>query len=185
MLLNPWVILGLVLAFLGVGAGGYYEGHGNGVAGQKVTDQRQFDDVNRRLEDMKTQARKVVADSEQHALDDARHDQEVQKEIAQHDQDNRDKTTALERKYAGLSLQYGTPQAPGRGNSGADSVSASGAPASAARTTVNQLPDSLAAGLRQHAAEADGWVDEYRKCYAGSQALSAWLAAHAGPSNGH
>lgn len=183
--MSPWFILAIVVAAGAAAGEAYHAGHVNGATAQKVVDQNAIDKVNDALEAQKTLSRKIVAASEQHALDDARHNQEIQTEIEHHDEENRAKTAAIERKYAGAGLQYGTPAVAGRGASGADGVPPAPTTPGAEGTTVSQLPGPLAARLRQHAADADSYADEYRKCTAYEAQVAAWVAAHAArPQNG-
>lgn len=183
--MNPWIILAVVVA-VGVACGGaYHAGHVNGATAQKVTDQAAIDKINADLTAQKTLSRKIMAASEQHALDDARHNQEIQTEIERHDQDAQARTAAIERKYATASLRYGTSSPAGRGPSGPDGVPSPASATSAAASTTAELPGPLAARLRQHAADADATADDYRKCLDYESQVTAWLAAQARAQTGH
>lgn len=184
--MSPWFILAIVVAAGAACGESYYKGHTNGATAQKVEDQAGIDKINADLTAQKTLSRKIVADSEQHALDDARRDQEITQEIEHHDQDARAKTAALQQQLASRSLQYGiTPPVTGRGRSGPDGVPLATATPSAEGAATIQLPATLAGRLRLHAAEDDGYFDEYRKCFDYESQVAAWVKAHAGASNGH
>lgn len=187
--MSPWFILAIVVAAGAACGEAYHAGHVNGATAQKVVDQAGIDKINADLTAQKTLSRKIVADSEQHALDDERNNQQILTEIDHHDQDAQAKTAAVERKYAGASLQYGIPaSAAGRGLGRPDGLQSPASAASAAPQAVAELPGPLAARLRLHAADADATVDDYAKCLDYEGQVTAWLAAQAkappAPSSG-
>lgn len=183
-MLNPWLILAAVLALVGVGAGGYYAGHSAGVNTQRVADQTQFDKINADLTTQKTAANKLLADAQTKDIANAEHNQQIAQEIEHRDENNRAKTAALQQQYSGLSLRYAAATDPRRGQGGSSPDPAASAAPSAEPGPIVQLPNSLAANLRQYATDADGLADEYRKCLDYESQVTAWVAAHSTPSNG-
>lgn len=76
-------------------------------------------------------------------------------------------TAALRRDLSTERLRFvAVAPSPGRGDGGGGTVPEAGNPASAAATAYVELPDSIAASLRQLAYEADQLADNYRLCYA-------------------
>lgn len=164
--MNPYALLGGLLIWLASVAGVGYWQHGAGVADQKATDQVEFDAINTKLARQKDQANvmyRAKADEVialQAANDKFKHDVEVERE--QH----RAESDALRTRYAGLSLRYSAAQAAGSGGGGVRPDGAQADPASASGAAVVQLPDSVAAGLRQLAFDADQLKADYGACYA-------------------
>ncbi len=175
--MNPWFILIAVLALAGAGAGGYRAGHVNGDHARAVADQGQIDKMHGDIEKMKSVAAKIVNDAEQHAIDDQKHDADVKKEQDRVALENTAKTDALERKYSGRGLQY-RPVDSGRGDRGASGVPVASAASGAETGPVVQLPNALARSLRLDALDADQLADEYRKCLAYEDEMTAWRKAH-------
>ena len=55
-MVNPWIIVGFLIALAAAVAGGYFKGESDGVTKQKVEDQAQFDAINKKLSDQKAEA---------------------------------------------------------------------------------------------------------------------------------
>jgi hypothetical protein len=77
-------------------------------------------------------------------------------------------SAALKSMLSARGLRYGAQEpAPARcGPSGGPAVPSAPAQTQPPASTVVQLPDALAARLRQHAAQADDVVNAYRRCVA-------------------
>lgn len=164
MIANPWVLLGLLLGFLVVGASGYAVGKSHGVTAQKVEDQRAIDSINKQLSDQKTEAAAILKRSNDD-LQAARDERDgIKDQMEKQHVKDQSVTNALRDKYAGLSLRFVT-KTPGCGSSGADTVPQAGGAASNTSTAVVQLPDTLARDLRQSAAACDSLKDDYKLLY--------------------
>lgn len=165
--MNPYTIIGGLVAIIALTGGGFWYGTGVGKAKQEVADQAQFDAINKKLAEQKAEATVILAraDAERVALLEER-DQlktKLETEKAAHDQITDD----LRGKYSSLKLQFVAVQgqAGGRGPSGGDSPGPAANPSGVAGPTLVQLPDTLAAALRQLAFDADQLRDEYALCY--------------------
>lgn len=164
MIANPWMILGVLLAFLAVGGGGYGYGHHNGVNAQKVAGQGMVDKVNDDLAAQKTEAAILLKKSNDRLLQTLADRDAVKAQLENTHVANQAATTALRNQYAALGLRFRT-QGAGCGGSGGNSVPEASAPASDTTTTDIQLPDSITRNLRQLAEACDSLKDDYKLLY--------------------
>lgn len=166
LLPNPWIILGFVLALIGVGVYEHSAGVDDGIAQQKVADQGEFDAINKKLAANKAeaaeilrkkQAENVALMSERDALKTT-----LEQQRQAHEKENRD----LRTQYANLKLRF-TVAGDGRsGIGGGSPATASGDAASAAAPgIVVELPDKIANDLRQLAFDADELRTAFAVCY--------------------
>ena len=162
--MNPYLILGGVLVWLAslVGVGVWQ--HGAGADGQKVEDQKQFDAVNAKLTKQTTEANAKYRAAQADIIT-LQTDRDTLKNNLLKEKLGHDKTTSdLHAGYAARGLRY-TAQVAGCGPSGGGTESTGTNTASAAGTTIVQLPDAITASLRQLVLEADQLADDYRLCY--------------------
>jgi hypothetical protein len=165
--INPWVVLGALIALLSAGGIGFIEGHKVGVNTQKAADQVEFDRINR-----ERAQQKAIAETEARTQRDeviavlAERDKFKSQLGAQH-VENQTLTRRLADAYAAYSLRFQTPVQDGWcGGSSTASGATEGQSASTPRTAVVQLPDALARDLRQLARQADELNDDYKLCRA-------------------
>ncbi|HQR02486.1 MAG: hypothetical protein JSR19_06925 [Proteobacteria bacterium] len=162
---NPWIILGVVLALAGSFVAGDLHGHKQGIAEQKVADQAQFDKINaERAEQIATANaayRKAQHDNLALMVERDQLKTRLEKEHAA----NQKATDDLHARYAGVGLRFNLAQGTGLGGSGQRAEGTGSNAAGIGSTAVVQLPDSIAANLRQLAYDADQLADSYRECY--------------------
>ena len=162
---NPWVILGAVLALIAVGGGGFAYGDHFGTDTQKVEDQKQFDAINKQTADNKVRADAIyrnaqtiiIQQADDRALADNQREQERQSDVKA----NND----LYSRYAALSLRFRAAKTSGPGGSCANTNSQSANSASNDGATEIQLPDSIAANLRQLTFDDDAVKVDYAILY--------------------
>lgn len=162
--MNPYLIIGALLALAAAAGGGFYEGHKTGIDGQKVADQAQFDAINAGLTKQKADAAALLAqaNADNAALAVARDTLKTTLETER--EKNRAATDSLHTQLAGVGLRF-RAQGAGCGASGGGTQAAGTDPAAAQSSAVVQLPDALAASLRQLAYDADKLRDDYALCY--------------------
>jgi hypothetical protein len=163
--MNPWLILGVVLALAGVFAGGDHFGYGRGINEQKVADQAEFDRFNRERDEQKAEANDKYRKQQDANLALMAERDQLKTHLEKEREKNRKATDDLRARYAGLGLRFAVPQSAGLGRGGGCAQGAATDPASAAGATVVQLPDALAADLRSLQYAADQLADDYRQCY--------------------
>jgi len=164
--MNPWIILGAVVALIAAGGAGYTTGSKHGKLEQQATDQAQFDDTNAKLTAQKDEANLAYAKFQENNLKLAVERDELKTKLEADREAARIATDNLARKYSSLSLRYNATKAPGCGiGSGAAQGAQPDSPIDAGTSEV-QLPDEITRGLRQLVKDADDLADDYRKCYA-------------------
>ena len=164
-MLNPWVILALVLAVTAMCVGAGYEGYARGEDAQKVTDQKQFDEINKELTAQKAEANRLLQDALLGNLKLMAERDKLKNQLGEQDVKNRKATAELTARYSGQRLQFRAAQDSGnRANCGGTLSSPSNASGTSS-TSVVTLPDEIAGNLRQLARDADDLADAYRLCY--------------------
>lgn len=169
--MNPYIIIGAMLAIAGAFFSGDYFGHGRGIDEQKVSDQREFDRINAGLAKQKAEAnalyRQAQADiiSLQGERDKLKTELEAKREI------DRKATEARRTEFAGVGLRFKPAQGAGDRRDGAVPPSPGANPASADAAPAIELPATVTSDLRSFAFDADNLADEYRKCYGYAQAV--------------
>lgn len=163
--MNPYLIIGALIALAAAFFGGDYLGHGRGIDEQKVEDQKQFDQINDGLAKQKAEANTIYRQAQADIIT-LQTERDALKTTLENEREAARKTTDdLRTKYAGLSLRFKSAKTAGdRGNS-AGTQSAGSNPAGPAAASVLQLPDQVAVDLRQLAFDADTLKDDYAKCY--------------------
>jgi len=154
-------LLTTIAIFFAVG----YAGYDYGYKTQKLKDQVIFDQVNKEREEQKQEAAILLASLQQKIIEaqaeSAKFKNQLEKQRAQHN----DNITALRIEYATGGLFFEAPVHSGCGRSGGSTGGSQGDPSSACPTSRVQLPDSIAADLRQLVYEADKLAVEYETCY--------------------
>ena len=164
-MMNPWVILALVLAFLGVGGSSFMYGDHVGTLGQQVKDQKQFDQINADIAKNKVIADAIYRNAQaiiiQQASDRALSDNQREKERQTDAKTNSD----LRAKYDATILRFRTTKTPGPGDcSGNSSGSSSSTPGDSGTVEV-QIPDEIARKLRSIVFDADSLSTDYTLLY--------------------
>jgi hypothetical protein len=167
--MNPFLIIVIGLVWLGSLAGVGKWQYIAGVTAQKVADQVQFDVINQKLADQKTEAAAVLkrsnADNLALLVERDRLKTTLEKEYAT----NQATTAAARDRYAGLGLRFQPAQVAECGSGGGSAQGASADSAGAGASASVQLPDEIAGDLRQIAFDADTLADNYRKCFGYAQ----------------
>jgi hypothetical protein len=168
-MINPWVILGFVVALATTNLGSYFYGMGVGEDKQAVADQVQFDKINKDIADQKSLAGAILVQSHKDVIEKMKQRDEFKNKLGEQREENRQITHKLSNVYAAYSLQFELDESPrcwrgGVYTKGAECYATSNA--QAAVKTVIQLPEKITADLRQFADDSEGWLDEYRLCYA-------------------
>lgn len=165
-ILNPYFIIGALIAAAALFFGGDHLGHTRGVNEQKVTDQLQFDKINDERTQQKDEANRLYQGAQANIIaliaerDKLNHDLEVK------DAEHKQVTAGLAAKYAGLELRFRAAQGAGdRANGAGTNGSGPNAP-SADDAPVLQLPDQITRDLRKLTRDADELKDAYSTCYA-------------------
>jgi len=163
--MNPYLIIGLIVAWLASLTGVGYWQHGAGEDEQKVADQAQFDGINKKLADQKTEAAAILAKRNAENLTLMAERDAFKNTLEQERIDHAKVTDDLRTKYAGRGLRF-KPQQDGRsgGCSGSPQSTTGNAPSNEAASAL-QLPDSVTANLRRLTFDADDLNDDYRLCY--------------------
>ena len=162
---NPWFILGGVLLVLALCAGSAYEGHSYGVDSQKVEDQKEFDAINAKLAQQKTDAAAILATVNAANLALAVERDKLKTSLGEQDAKNRKATLVLNANLATAKLQFRTAQGSGCGDSSSGTGSPGATSSSPQSSAVVQLPDKITIDLRQFALDADNLANDYKLCY--------------------
>jgi hypothetical protein len=168
--MNPSAILGVVIVVVAAIGGSFFYGVGVGKDRQEVADQGQFDEINKRLSDQKAEAaeklRKAAIDFFALLAERDQLKTKLETEKAAHDKTTLD----LNRKYSSLKLQFVAVQkAGGSGDGGGRAQGPAANPSGAGGPSLVQLPDEIAANLRQLAFDADQLLGNYALCYGWAQ----------------
>lgn len=167
--MNPYLIIGFIVALIVAAAGGFKVGDTYGTDQQKVADQVEFDRINQGIADQKTKAASLLAqkNAENLALMEERDALKInlEKEHAQ----AQAATAAARDHFAGLGLRFKPAEAAGcrLGSGCAFGAAANTAGVDAAAGV--ELPGTITASLRQLAYDADTLADAYRECYGYAQ----------------
>lgn len=163
--MNPYLIIGALVALAAAFGGGDYLGHGRGIDEQKVADQKIFDQINAGLAKQKAEANALYQQAQADIIALQAERDDLKTTLEKEREEARKTTDDLRSKYAGLSLRFRSVQSGGNRPNGAGAQSAGGNPASPATASVLQLPDQVAGNLRQLAFDADKLRDDYALCY--------------------
>lgn len=162
---NPYLIIGAMLAIAASFFCGDYVGHGRGIDEQKVSDQREFDRISAEIMKQKAEAsalyRQAQADiiALQVERDRLKNELEAKREI------DRKATDDRRTEFAGRGLRFNPIEDPRAREDGGGPQGAGSNPASPVTPTALELPASLTASLRLLAFDADKLADDYRECY--------------------
>jgi hypothetical protein len=167
--MNPILILVIGLVWLGslIGVGKWQ--HTAGVTAQKVADQKEFDKINEKLADQKTEAAGILKTENEKNLALMVERDQLKTHLEKTREDNRKATAAARDHYAGLGLRFQPAEGAGRGCSGGGAQGTATDAAGADATAAVELPAALAASVRSIAYDADTLADSYRECYGYAQ----------------
>lgn len=157
-------ILLMIVIFCGTFTLGGIFGDRIGTARQKVADQAKFDEINRKLSMQKSEAAAQLASLNAANLKLILDRDTLKTTLEKRYADARAETTSTRRELATLKLRFTVET----GRTGGGSISSSGPeviPANLAGTALVQLPEKIAADLRQWAEDADALRDAYAICY--------------------
>lgn len=163
-MINPYVILAIVLAWVCSLAGVGYWQHDAGIASQKITDQVQFDKINQERTDEKAQANAIYRHAQDDNLALATERDQLKTNLEKEHAINQKRTADLADTYARVRLQFNAPGA-GHRDGGGSTEGTNANTTSAASATVVQLPDQITSDLRQLVIDADNLKDNYTECY--------------------
>lgn len=167
--MNPWLIVGFLVALIVAGAGGFKAGDTYGTDRQKVADQVQFDRINKDLADRKAEAAVLLKAENQKTLALMVERDQLKTTLEKEHAKAQAATAAARNHYAGLGLRFQPAQAAGcrlgSGCAGNPAPDATGAYAAAAV----ELPAAVTASLRSIAYDADTLADAYRECWGYAQ----------------
>lgn len=164
--MNPLAVLVLMIV---IAAGGFAAGHHVGENDQKVTDQSQYDGINKQLADQKKTATDLLKTRNAENLALMVERDQLKTDLEKTREDNRKTTDDLRRKYAGVGLRFQPVEAAGGGCGGGRAENAGVDPAGADVSTTVELPAALASDLRRLAFDADTLADSYRECWGYAQ----------------
>lgn len=167
--MNPYLIIGALIALMAVGAAGLAEGRHIGLVEQSQTDQKQFDAINAGLTAQKAQAAKLLADTNSENMAILKQRTDLQTQLEKAHVAAQIATDSLRTQLAGSSLRFASPESTGSGASGGSAKATGQSADSPAATAVIQLPDKITSDLRQLAYDADALKDSYTACYADDQ----------------
>jgi len=160
--MNPFISLfaALLLAVTGFGYG-----HHVGQVEQKAEDQQQFDKINAALTAQKAAANAAYRKAQDSTVALLAERDQLKTTLEKQHEENRRSTDALRRHFSGVGLRFRASDDSRLGGVWRSAESAGVNPAVTSPAAVEQLPDALAADLRQLAFDADELSDAYRKCY--------------------
>lgn len=163
---NPWILLAFALALIGVGMYEHSEGVDDGIAQQKVTDQGEFDTINKTLAKNKADAAEILRKKQAENVALMSERDALKTTLEQQRQAHEKENLNLRTQYASLKLRF-TVASDGRSgvSGGSPATTASGAPGAASPGIVVELPDTIAADLRQLTFDADQLRTAYGVCY--------------------
>lgn len=155
----------ILIFFLGSLAISAYVGYDLGQDSQKAKDQVIFDQVNQERADQKEQASKMLASLNQQIIEAQAETAKFKNQLEKQRAQSNETVNNLRAQYASASLYIPASQSAGdRGGSGSTSGSQGDTTGANGATNI-QLPDSIAADLRQLVYEADKLAVEYETCY--------------------
>jgi hypothetical protein len=164
-MVNPWVILGFVIALATTNLGSYFYGMGIGKDKQAVADQVQFDEINQKLTDQKAEANAKYRDAQGSIIALQEQRDKFKNQLGEQHVKNQALTNKLRDSYDAYGLRFDASEVArcwrgGRLAKGAECDATGNAGA-----TEIQLPESLARALQSIAYDADQLADDYRLCY--------------------
>ena len=164
MMLNPWIILAALIGLLSGGVYTYEAGVHHGETTQYAIDQIEIAKVNKKVVDNNTIASNLLIAKQSEVIMKQMELDKAKTQLQQEHQKNVQTTNKLHAAYAAYSLRFQATDG-NAGQSGANTLSASGDQASNAASAVIQLPDKIARNLRQLAYDCDSLNDDYKLLY--------------------
>lgn len=175
-IINPWIILAILLALAGSAGGGFWYGDSYGTNQQKVADQKEFDRINKMLDDQTKEAAQQYQTDQANIIN-LMHNQDLWKTKLENEHaQNAKATDNLRREYDTKLLRFRAgANSFVSGNCGGSSQDSEASTSSTGSSTVIQLPDEITRGLRHLAEDADRLKDSYIECYQYSQQIGEYL----------
>lgn len=165
MKLNPWVILGAVLALLVLVGVVYTQGHSDGVDDQKLEDQAEFDRINAELEAQKAAANKIWREKADEAQARRIEVGKLTHQLGVQHEENRQITDRNRLALDALRLRWKSAESSGRGDSGRGAEADPGGTASSTEAAICEFPEALDRSLKAILADADRLRDDYEYQY--------------------
>ena len=162
--MNPYIIIAVLLAIAGAFGAGEFDGHKRGTVAQAIADQKQFDAINAQIVTQKMEAHSMLEKAQADIITAQAAADSFKTQLEKDSETRQTQIDTLRRQYAGVSLRFKSAQAPGCGASSAGASSAQGTAPSPDGGAVVQLPDTVAANLRQLTVDGDTLISEYKKC---------------------
>jgi len=162
--LNPYVLIGLLIAAIALGAGGYLSGEKNGHNAQKAIDQAQFDKVNADITENKRVANNALIAAQQGIIQIQQQRDAFKQQLGEQHVKDQASTDAIHNLLLNSRLQF-TAEVTGRGASGTSYVPSASNPSGDNGTAVCQLPTTIEGNLRQLTLDADNLRNDYKELY--------------------
>lgn len=163
-MLNPWLILGFVLALAAAGIGGEIHGHKWGVDQQAKADQAQFDRVNADIASNKAQAAALLNEANAKVIQTLTERDALKTRLEAQNAVNRKQTDDLASQLRGMQLRFAAQDSgSGASGDGAASTVADAANHDAPATCV--LSEEASRSIEEIVLDADRLRDDYRLLY--------------------
>ena len=163
-MINPWVILGIVLAWgASLVSVGIWQ-HEQGAVSQNVADQKVIDSVREGIDKNKQIANAKLANALSDVIAVQVERDKIKSLLLQEHQINAETTNKLRDAYSAYGLRFRSDAA-GCGASGANTMPAEGNTPRHDVPAVCQLSDATAKSLREIAFDADRLRDDYKLLY--------------------
>lgn len=169
--LNPYIIIGTLIALAAAFFGGDHIGHGRGVNEQKVANQREFDRIEGERTKQKAEANALYRQAQADIIALQTERDKLKTELEKKREIDRKATDDDRAKFSGLGLRFQPAEDAGHRGDGICSKGSGTNAAGPADPATIELPASLTAELRQIAFDADKLADDYRECYGYAQAV--------------
>lgn len=165
MKLNPWVILGAMLALLVLVGVVYTQGHSDGVDDQKLADQAEFNRINAELTEQKAKANTLWREKATANAERATEVGKLTHQLGVQHEENRQLTDRNRLALDALRLRWKSTESPGRGDSGRGAEANPGGTASSTEAAICEFPEALDRSLKEILADADRLRDNYEYQY--------------------
>lgn len=163
--LNPWVILGVMLALLVMVGVVYTQGHSDGVDDQKLADQAEFDHINAELTKQKAEANALWQEKATANAERATEVGKLTHQLGVQHEENRQLTDRNRLALDALRLRWKSAESSGRGDSAGDTKANHGGAASSTEAAICEFPEALDRSLKEILADADRLRDDYEYQY--------------------
>ncbi len=162
--MNPYLIIGLMVAGLSLATGGYVLGNKNGRNAQAVLQQAEFDRVNATLTENKRVASNALLEAQADIIKLQSDRDAFKTKLGEQYAKNRADTDAIRDSLFNSRLQFNA-EITGCGAGSGSPLSTSGNTASDNASATCELPATITANLRQLTLDADRLRDDYWLLY--------------------